>query len=94
MKDRRILALVVGTLGIAFSGFSVYAANYLAGIKGKIVTFDKLTGDNSVGNFLGDAATKKVDSYGGLIAGCFWLGIVLILVGVIMFIIFNKKKKR
>jgi hypothetical protein len=92
MKKGKTLGIIIGVIGASLTILSIYAANYLSGVKGKISGISNMFGGNKVVGFLGGAANKKISAYDNLITGCFWIGILLLVVGIIIFFLKRKSK--
>jgi hypothetical protein len=92
MKKPKLLALAATVIGAILSSIALYAGNYLSGIKGTISGIGHMVGKSKVGSFLGGEASKKLSAYDTLIQGCFWVGIVLIILGLISLMILRRRK--
>ena len=92
MKKPKTIATSITILGVILSACALYAGNYLSGIKGTLSGIGHMVGKSKVGSFLGGEASRKISSYETLIQGCFWSGVILIIVGIVLFILFRKRK--
>ena len=93
MKNRRVIGIIVSLIGITLTAVALYAASYISGIKGLFHTLSIFSGHNPVSGFIGGEINKQTSAYDSLIAGSFWVGILLLVIGIVTVII-SKKKKR
>lgn len=92
MKKRKVTAMAISGIGAVLSLLALYAASYVAGIKGALSSFTRVFSDNKVGGFLSGEMNRQASAYDGLIVGCFWSGIAIFIAGLVM-IIMNRKNK-
>jgi len=92
MKNRKIIGMIVSLIGITLSAVAIYAASYISGIKGLFHTLSIFSGHNPVSGFIGGEINKQTSAYDSLIAGSFWVGLLLLIGGLVTVIISQKKK--
>jgi hypothetical protein len=92
MLKTKNVGLVTSVIGAVLSAVALYAGNYLSGIKGTLSGIGHMVGESKVGSFLGGEASKKIASYELLIKGCFWAGVALIIIGLVIVIKARKRK--
>jgi len=93
MKNRKIIGVIVTLIGITLSAVAIYAASYISGIKGLFHTLSIFSGHNPVSGFIGGEINKQTSAYDSLIAGSFWVGLLLLIVGLVTVITSQKKKR-
>jgi hypothetical protein len=93
MKNRKIIGMIVTLIGITLSAVAIYAASYISGIKGLFHTLSIFSGHNPVSGFIGGEINKQTSAYDSLIAGSFWVGLLLLFVGLVTVITSEKKKR-
>jgi hypothetical protein len=93
MKNRKIIGMIVTLIGITLSAVAIYAASYISGIKGLFHTLSIFSGHNPVSGFIGGEINKQTSAYDSLIAGSFWVGLLLLIVGLVTVITSQKKKR-
>jgi hypothetical protein len=93
MKNRKIIGMIVSLIGITLSALAIYAASYISGIKGLFHTLSIFSGHNPVSGFIGGEINKQTSAYDSLIAGSFWVGLLLLIAGVVTVIVSQKKKR-
>ena len=93
MKNRKIIGMIVSLIGITLSAVAIYAASYISGIKGLFHTLSIFSCHNPVSGFIGGEINKQTSAYDSLIAGSFWVGLLLLIAGVVTVIVSQKKKR-
>ena len=94
MDKRRISGIIVTAIGAALTLMALYAASELSGVEGIVHGFNHFFSKNPVGGFLGGELNKQTSAYEALITGCFWTGIALFIIGIIMIVVYRKKRSR